>query len=165
MMNRSHATWRMFAIAAVVLVLAAPAAFAQTSSPGGVVEQTQVTTDAQGNTVTTELTMSNGILVKEEQKVVSPQGQLISQVEKTFDPATGQVLKMEVTTVQNGAQVEQTFEMQNGQLVLVNQDQEQELEQEDVNDNQGPGNQNGHEDEHEDHDQHGGSGSESEGGE
>ncbi len=109
-------TWTGLRLLVVLVALAgavAPAVQA-TAQPRVTVEES-VTTDPQGNRVVTERTFVDGVLVKVEVKVVSPQGQLLSKVEEVFH--NGQVVNRETVTVSAGVttKVEQTFE--NGVLV------------------------------------------------
>ncbi len=99
----------------VALSMAAPTIMIHPSpsaaQQANVTVQKMVTTSALGNTVVTERQLIDGMLVKEEITVTSPQGQLISKTEITLDPATGQVVKREAVTVVNGVatKVEEKF--------------------------------------------------------
>jgi len=107
--------WKPILVAVLLVMFVAPALQAQQNAAPGVTVQRTVTTDGQGNTVTVERTFRNGVLIKEEEKVVTPQGQLIRQVERTF--VDNQLVKQETLTVANGTitKVERIF--QNGRLV------------------------------------------------
>jgi hypothetical protein len=107
--------WQSILVAVLLVALVTPAVLAQQNPAPGVTVQMTVTVDNQGNTVIVERTFSNGVLIKEEEKVVTPQGQLIRKVERTF--VGGQLVKLETLIRLNGTTtiVEQTF--QNGQLV------------------------------------------------
>jgi len=116
MMRRQWWQPMLMAVLLVTLVTpVTPALLAQQSTAPGVTVQKTVTTDSQGNTVIVERTFRNGALIKEEEKVVTPQGQLIRQVERTF--VDGQLVKQETLIVANGTttKVERIF--RNGQLV------------------------------------------------
>jgi len=107
--------WKPILVAVLLVMFVTPALQAQQNAAPGVPVQRTVTTDGQGNTVTVERTFRNGVLIKEEEKVVTPQGQLIRQVERTF--VDNQLVKQETLTVANGTitKVERIF--QNGRLV------------------------------------------------
>ena len=98
----------------------------------GVTVQKMVTTSPQGNIVVTEEQRLNGMLVKQEITITSPQGQLISKTEITLDPATGQVVKRESITVVNGVATKVEEKFINGQRVQRKEEMKkvEELEQE-----------------------------------
>jgi hypothetical protein len=109
-------TWTGLRLLVVLVALAgavAPAVQA-TAQPRVTVEES-VTTDPQGNRVVTERTFVDGVLVKVEVKVITPQGQLLSKVEEVFQ--NGQLVNRQTVTVSGGVttKLEQTFE--GGRLV------------------------------------------------
>lgn len=91
--------WRATLVVGIVLALAVPAALAQSAPPGAVVQK-MVTTDPLTRTITvTETTLNaNGQVIKVE-ITVTRDGQFLSKVEKIFDPAIGQVIRLEETVV------------------------------------------------------------------
>lgn len=115
------ATWQAVLVIGVVLATAAPAVLAQSAPPGVVVEK--MVTIVAGNTVVTERTLLNGQLIKVETTVTSPSGRLLRKEETTFDPATGQAIRMEVKVfLANGQVIVQKFELRNGVLTPVQEE-------------------------------------------
>ena len=115
-------------MAAPTMVHPSPSAAQQ----AGVTVQKTVTTSPQGNIVVTEEQRLNGMLVRQEITITSPQGQLISKTEITLDPATGQVVKRESITVVNGVATKVEEKFINGQRVQRKEEVKkiEELEQE-----------------------------------
>lgn len=121
------ATWQAAMVIGAALALAAPAVLAQSAPPGIAVDK--MVTIVAGNTVVTERTFLNDQLVKVETTVTSPSGQLLRKEETTFDPATGQPIRMELKVFQaNGQVIVKKFELRNGVLTLV-QEEPREAEQ------------------------------------
>jgi hypothetical protein len=114
---------RIFGIlVAVSGLLVAPPRGAQAQAlpdPGGVTREESTTTDPLGHRVVVERTLVDGHVVREEVKVTSSAGQLLSAVETVFDPRTGQPVARETVAVAGGTvtTVEQKF--QNGQVVAM----------------------------------------------
>lgn len=87
--------------------------------PDGLTREESTTTDPLGHRVVVERTLVDGHVVREEVKVTSATGQLLSATETVFDPQTGQPVARETVAVAGGTvtTVEQKF--QNGQVVAM----------------------------------------------
>ncbi len=119
MVKRIWRSVRLLLAVAAAVSLAVPTVLAQASSstrPGIVVTKT-TTINAQGNTVVTERTLRNGQLIKEEVRVNTPAGALVSKTESVFDPATGQAVKRETVTVSGNTVTKTEERFVNGQVV------------------------------------------------
>lgn len=110
MQQRRWATLSIGMVLATVLSLTtALPAVAQTSRPPTFTVERTVAQDAQGNTVITERTFRNDVLVSVEVRVITPQGQLVRRERETF--ISGQLVTREAVTVSGGmtTTVDRTF--------------------------------------------------------
>ncbi len=87
-------------VLATVLSLTVLPAVAQTSRPPTFTVERTVAQDAAGNTVITERTFRNDVLVSVEVRVINPRGQLVRRERETF--LNGQLVTRETVTGSGG---------------------------------------------------------------